>query len=245
VTSLLIEHFDPPSSSRTAQALAAAGERAGDVLAGRTVWCAIGWEGGERPAEMLRGRLQGGGPGVRAALLARAGEQRPGLLEAALRGMLAARLRDLYQEDAAGGEEMVGEVEGEDVLVVHDALGAIMAQPARERGAHAVWHLSGRDVSARTPQRARESVVGDALGPGIDAYLMSWRERGSRGQVVERIVAAMPSAGIVAAKEFPARFAGEEPRRLAWRMALAEVVRSDRGECVGGTLRPRPVVAAR
>lgn len=33
--------------------------------------------------------------------------------------------------------------------------------------------------------------------------------------------------------------------RLAWRMALAEVVRSDRDEAVGGTLHPRPTVAAR
>jgi hypothetical protein len=28
-------------------------------------------------------------------------------------------------------------------------------------------------------------------------------------------------------------------------MALAEVVRSDRGECVGGRLHPRPAVATR
>jgi len=244
VTSLLIEHFDPPSSSRRVQALAAAGERAGDVLAGRTVWCAKGRERGDGPAEMLRGRLEGAVPGIRTALLSLAGEQGP-LLEAALRGMLAARPCDLCEGSAAVGEETVGAVESQDVLVVHGALGAIMAQPARERGAHAVWHISGSDVSAQTPRRARESVVGAVLSPGVDAYLMSWRERGPRGHTVERIVAAMPSARIVAAKEFPARFAGEEPRRLAWRMALAEVVRSDRGECVGGTLRPRPVVAPR
>ncbi len=243
MTSLLIEHFDPPSSSRTAQALAAAGERAGDVLAGRTVWCATAPEGADRPAEMLRGRLEGAGPSVRAAPLRMAREQGLLELEAALRGMLAAYSRDLYIEGTAAGDGLVGGVRGKDVVVVHDALGAIMVQPARERGAHAVWHLSGPDLPAQASRRARESR--SAVGPVLDAYVMSWRERGPRGETVERVVAAMPSAGIVAAKQFPARFGGEAPRRLAWRMALAEVVRSDRGECVGGTLRARPVVAPR
>jgi hypothetical protein len=80
---------------------------------------------------------------------------------------------------------------------------------------------------------------------GVDAYVLAWLERDPRGDVLERVAALMPSAGIVSAKEFPVRFAGDEPRRLAWRMALAEVVRSDRGECVGGTLHPRPEVPAR
>jgi hypothetical protein len=79
----------------------------------------------------------------------------------------------------------------------------------------------------------------------VDAYALSWLERGPRGEVVERVVAAMPSSGVVAAKEFPTRFAGDEPRRLAWRMALAEIVRGDRDEHVGGTLHARPTVAAR
>jgi hypothetical protein len=80
---------------------------------------------------------------------------------------------------------------------------------------------------------------------GIDAYLLSWIERSARGRLVERVAAAMPGAGIIAAKEFPNRPARGGPRRLAWRMAVAEVVRSDRDEAVGGTLHPRPSVAAR
>ncbi len=243
MTSLLIEHFDPPSSSRMAQALQAAGERVGDVLAGRTVWCAMAPEGADRPAEILRGRVEGAGPGVRAALLRLAGEQRRLGLDAAMQGLRSGHARDLYAEGTLAGDELVGEVEADDVVVVHDALSAIMAQAARERGAHAVWHVSRADVSTETARRARESVP--ALTPGVDAYVLSWRERGPRGETVERVVAAMPSAGIVAAKQFSSRFAGEEPRRLAWRMALAEIVRSDRGECVGGTLHPRPAVAPR
>ena len=239
MTSLLIEHFDPPSSSRMGEVLVAAGQRAGDVLAGRTVWCVMTPEGADRPAEVLRGRLEGAGPDVRAALLRLAAER--GLLD--FDAAVGDTLPRLSGESAAAGEEPVGPVEGQDVVVVHDALSALMARPARERGAHAVWHLRGVDVAAQAARRARESAP--APGPGLDAYIMSWRERGPRGQTMECVAAAMPSAGVVAVKEFPARFAGEAPRRLAWRMALAEVVRSDRGECVGGTLRPRPVVAPR
>jgi hypothetical protein len=63
--------------------------------------------------------------------------------------------------------------------------------------------------------------------------------------VLESVGAALPSAGLVAAKEFPIRSRNDEQRRLAWRMALAEIVRSDRGERVGGTIRPCPTVASR
>jgi hypothetical protein len=127
--------------------------------------------------------------------------------------------------------------------VVHDALSALVAEAVRERQAHVVWRFRLAGSSRATRRRALDFL--QRFTPGVDAYVMTWFERGHRGEVVERVAAAMPAAGILATKQFPLHFSGEEPRRLAWRMALAEVVRSDREECVGGTLHARPAVAAR
>jgi hypothetical protein len=141
-------------------------------------------------------------------------------------------------------ERLIGEgVCPGDVVVAHDVLSAALCESVRGRGAHAVWRIRIARRWIDPPRHALEFVA--RFTPGIDAYLLSWVERNARGQTVERVAAAMPSAGIVATKEFPARFPAGEPRRLAWRMALAEVVRSDRDEAVGGTLHPRPTVAAR
>ena len=79
----------------------------------------------------------------------------------------------------------------------------------------------------------------------IDAYLLNWWEDRGHGEVVERVVAAMPAAGIIAAKEFALGVRGQDSRALAWRMAVAEVVRTDRKEAVGGRLHAKPVVTAR
>jgi hypothetical protein len=81
--------------------------------------------------------------------------------------------------------------------------------------------------------------------PCIDAYLLSWREDRVHGEMVERLVAAMPAAGIIAAKEFPLGAPDEDPRPLAWRMAVAEIVRTDREEAVGGRRHAKPAVAPR
>jgi hypothetical protein len=129
------------------------------------------------------------------------------------------------------------------VVVAHDAVGAAAAEAVRDRGAHAVWRFRVRGPSRAPARQAREFLQG--LAGCVDAYVLSWFERGARGEPVERVTAAMPSAAIVAAKEFPARWLAEEPRCLAWQMALAEIVRTDREECVGGRLHPRPTVAAR
>ena len=59
-------------------------------------------------------------------------------------------------------------------------------------------------------------------------------------------VAAMPSPGLLAAKEIAAT--GAEAQALhnrGWSTLLADIVDRDRGECVGGTLHARPAVPAR
>jgi hypothetical protein len=254
VTSLSIDHFDIPVSTRKVRCLDAASERVGDVLAGRTVWCTTALPHARRSAEGLRARIAGAGPGVAAACMSLPAEERlQGLAERLDRmlagvpagepGLGAAEI-DLFAECVATSDQPVADhVESDDVVVLHDALSAVVAQAVRDRGAHAVWRVSATTVSTPPARRAREFLA--RFTPGVDAYVLTWVERGAGGEAVERVAAAMPSPGVLAAKEFSIRFGGGEPRRLAWRMALAEVARSDRGEHVGGTLRPRPTVAAR
>jgi len=55
-------------------------------------------------------------------------------------------------------------------------------------------------------------------------------------------VTLLPSSDVVAVKEADETGRGD---RVAWATALAEVIRDDRAETVGGTLHARPVVAAR
>jgi hypothetical protein len=254
VTSLSIDHFDIPVSTRKARCLDAASGRVGEVLAGRTVWCTTALPRARRSAEGLRARIAGAGPGVAATCMNLPTEQRLQRLAERLDGMLAGIPADepglgaseigLFAEGLAKSDQPLAEhVESDDVVVLHDALSTVVAQAVRDRGAHAVWSVSAATVSTAPARHAREFLA--RFTPGVDAYVLTWVERGAGGEAVERVAAAMPSPGVVAAKEFSTRFGGDEPRRLAWRMALAEVVRSDRGEHAGGTLRPRPTVAAR
>jgi hypothetical protein len=64
---------------------------------------------------------------------------------------------------------------------------------------------------------------------GVDAYVTRW---GSG------LAAVMPAADVVAVRADP-------DRAFGWRRALADVIRGDRDETVGGTRHPRPAVAAR
>ena len=80
----------------------------------------------------------------------------------------------------------------------------------------------------------------------IDAMVMSWTDPGDRPQGMEHIGAAMPSPGLLAAKEIAAT--GAEAQALhnrGWSTLLADIVDRDRGECVGGTLHARPAVPRR
>jgi hypothetical protein len=253
MTSFVAERFGGLRTPRSTRALELAGQRAGDVLAGRTVWCAASLPRARGPAEELRGHLRGAAPDAEAATLPlQADEQMralAGRVEDMLDGVgsswpdLGEAERDAYAR-ASTSDEMFGVgVSGEDVVVVHDALSAIAIQAARERGAHAVWRIEVSGAPRSSARVALEFL--QAFTPGIDAYLLRWRERGSHGEMLESVGAALPSAGLLAAKEFPIGSRDDAPRRLAWRMALAEIVRSDRGERVGGTIRPCPAVASR
>jgi hypothetical protein len=253
MASLVIEHLDLPVGTRYARAQEVAGERAGEMLAGRTVWCATAVPRARRAAEQLRDHIEGAAPDGAAETLhiqadehqLRAAAHVDRLLDGgdAKRAGLPREAQELYAEAARCGLFEAGVGDG-DVVVAHDALSALLIEAVRERGAHAIWRLCLRGSSSTSGARQALEFV-RRFTPGADAYVITWRERRPRGEIFESVAAAMPSAGILASKEFPSRAAGVEPRRLAWRMALAEIVRSDRGESVGGTLQPRPTVAAR
>lgn len=254
MSSLVIEHLDVPASPRHARAYEVAGERAGDVLAGRTVWCATALPRARRAAGELREHIEGATPDGAAVTLQiqaderqlRAAEHLDRLLDGrdSRRAGLPLAEQQSYAEAATRTDMLEACVGDGDVVVAHDALSALLITAVRERGAHAIWRVSLRGSLATSGARQALEFV-RRFTPGVDAYVITWHERGRRGETVESVAAAMPSAGILASKEFPSPSAWVEPRRLAWRMALAEIVRSDRGECVGGTLQPRPTVAAR
>jgi trehalose synthase len=257
VTSLTIEHFDAPSSARRARSLDSVRRRALDELGGRTVWCAAALTGGRSAAQGLRARLEHAGEGPSTGTMEVGADEVLGRLAQRLETLLRsgspretelrAADRDVYAEGLQDGEALVGrEVRPDDVVVLHDPITAALAQAVRERGAHAVWHVSlSRARGARV--RAVRMLL-DRHTTGIDALVMTWRLRGARGTDAERVAALMPSADAVAAKEIPSagpELAGDALRQVAWVTTLADVVHGDRGETVGGTLHPRPFTAAR
>jgi hypothetical protein len=250
VTSLVVERFGMAPTSRLRRAVADVDERIGEVLAGRTVWCAVGLPNATQAADELRVRLEGAGPDLAAAPLVVVGDEALSSLAQRLDHALTggvfdvAAAADQLAHGPVGGGELVGaEIRPGDVVIAHDALSVMAAGAVRERGAHALWNVRiGAEMAA---------AVGQALDlmrritSGVDAYVLAWRERTWRGQMTECVAAAIPAAAIMVAKQFPAVLDPENPRRLAWRMTVAEAVRSDREECVGGRLHPKPVVAAR
>jgi hypothetical protein len=108
-----------------------------------------------------------------------------------------------------------------DDLVVMDERNPL-AQEVREVGAHAVVRVRA------TPGRPAAAV---------DAYLYVWS---GRGVFACRVAAVMPRAGRVAEKDMRAADDG-----LAWSSLLADIVRTDRDERVGGRRGARPAVAVR
>jgi hypothetical protein len=253
MTSLRIEELPAPSTTRRLRALEAARMRVVDKFAERTVWCACALPGRRPSAQRLQASLQWGSGGVACSMLAVSADERlrdfAERLEAMLAGASPTRLgpaeRELCADCVGASEELVVDVRADDVVVVHDALTALLAQALRERGAHAVWY-----VSAAPP--ARGSTAGAAWSflrrytSSMDAYVMSWSPTAERsGAGVERIAAVMPSPDAVTATDIQATFASGEPRLLGWSTVLAEVVQGDRDETVGGTLQPRPTVPVR
>jgi hypothetical protein len=254
MSTLTIDYFDPPTGPRTARWNRLLDDRAADELAGRTVWCATALPAARPFARSVRDHVAGTGRGVAADWLEVTADeplrQLAERLDAMLGGMappqpLGPAEVALYADGATTTQALVGsQVAPGDVVVANDALTALLAQAVRDRGAHAVWHIHvvapNRDVATRA---AREFL--EPFTTGFDAYVMTWEEPAPHGRVVERVAAAIPSAGMVAAKEIPARSAADEPGRMAWNSALAEVVQEDRDERVGGRLHPRPQVAGR
>jgi hypothetical protein len=123
--------------------------------------------------------------------------------------------------DTGDAGSLVADVQPDDVVVLHDPLTAAPAEAIRARGGHAVWQVGGPRDRA----------------PAVDAYVMATRTPDGG----YRVAALMPWAGIMAVKEVRS----DAYRDVGWSSLLADVVRSDRSECVGGTLHARPTVAPR
>jgi trehalose synthase len=253
VSTLVTQRFGASTSERGRRAQDFARSRALDELGGRTVWCATALPDGREQARELRAALAwAAADGVAAAPLEVTPE--PPLREAAQR--LDERLtgaegvapgvaerdaeRDTYELGAGSGETLVGgSVRPEDVVVLHDALTAILVEAIRERGAHPVWHvrIAGPDHEAAVDQAwsfLREFTA------GVGAYIVSTSQDAAGGGADQEIAALVPALGAVK-RVAAAPAAGE----LAWSSVLADVLHADRGEMVGGRLHPRPTVAMR
>jgi hypothetical protein len=199
MTRLVIEHVHLPAGAREARARDAARQRADDDLAGRTVWCAGAPPDGRRAADTLRTRLTGQLP-VRALPLALQA------LEETLDELLAAA-------DALGARVTAG-----DVVVLHDALSARLAEALRDHAAHVVWHMEAAAIPRTIP-------------PGVDAYVVA------SGRRIDGLI---PSNDVISSKDV----AGPDDGALdgdAWSSLLAEVVGADRADVVGGTRHARPL----
>jgi hypothetical protein len=255
VTSLMVDHIGVPSGMRDSRALELTHRRALDGLAGRTVWCAAALPGGRAAAEALRTHLRGDGDDVDAGSLEIAvggplrqlAEQLESMLAGApARESLGPAEQEIFAEGALAGETLVGRGVGhDDVVVLHDALTAMLAQAIRERGAHVVWQVQAGGAPGRAAAGTAAWTFLRRYTPGVDAYLMTWLEPQRGGVLAESIAALMPSADVVATKEVTAGGGSDRRHNLAWSSMLADVVDADRGESVGGTLHPRPAVAAR
>jgi hypothetical protein len=81
--------------------------------------------------------------------------------------------------------------------------------------------------------------------PGLDAYITAWRSDRPARTGTARIAAYVAAPSVVSAKEVDASRSGEGYEEIGWTTLLADVVRDDRTERVGGTVRARPSVAAR
>jgi hypothetical protein len=254
VTSLTIEHLDPPSTARRMRAVEAVRRRALDELSGRTVWCASALPGRRASAQRLRASLQwGGGGGLRCSALEVAADKRlrelAQRLEAMLAGSSPSQLgdaeRELCAEAVGASEDLVGAVGADDVVVVHDALTALLAEALRERGAHAVWHVSFTPTPSPPTANAARTFL-RRYTSRMDAYVMTWSPYDRRPRdIVQRIAALMPSADAATAKDIPADYGSGEPRLLGWSALLADIVHGDREETVGGTRHARPTVPVR
>jgi hypothetical protein len=246
VTSLVTEQFAAPDTSRGARALELTRRRAADELAGRTVWSVGACPLGAAAAGALNQRLRSPGEqgvATRRALL-HVGDSLSALVER-LEGMLRGRsgpqpalgpeVRETFRRCIDDGDELLGhEVQPGDVVVVHDAVAAALAQALRSRGAHAVWRVTLRPSRGSAREAWRFLHAGK---PCVDAYVTVWPPAGMAGFIAAH--------DVVSAKELPVRDSRPELHHVAWTALLADVVSEDRGETVGGRYHARPTVAVR
>jgi hypothetical protein len=225
VTSLVIEEFAAPDSERAVRTLELNRRRATDELAGRTVWCVAAAHTARAAADALRVRLRA---------LKREGVSSRGI---PIRGgQSVVRVTE-------DGDQLLGqEVRAGDLVVLHDPVAAALSDAVRARGAHAIWRLEARRL-AEAAAEAWWSL--HRSRPCVDAYVTAWQRRGPRGVTRLGVAAFMEGPDVVSAKELAARGPESGYVQLGWTSLLADVVREDHDEHVGGRLHPRPDVAVR
>jgi trehalose synthase len=241
MTSMMTERLRAPGSAREARSLVAARARTGDRLAGRTVWCLSGLRSARDSAGTLSERLRRTGAAARRVEapgdegLRHLCERLDGLLRGSIAGEPGPEDGGVYAGGVEHGEEVLGAaVAPGDVVVLHDPLTAVVAVAARERGAHVVWRLPAVAVRRRIPGPVAWTFMRRSTG-ALDAYVAV-----AGGPEMQRIIAVVPSRGMVAAKEVdPAQ------RDAGWSSVLADVIQADRDQTVGGIFHARPAVAAR
>jgi hypothetical protein len=148
----------------------------------------------------------------------------------------AERIED---EDLLAG----GRLTGDDLVLLRGRLALTLAPAIREHGAHTI--LLASDAGRLARQAAEEPSGLPAGGThALDAYVVSWHGPRRPGGAVT-VAAFVPSAELLAARQIAL---GRQPSRrahLAWSSLLADVVGTDRHDCVGGTIHARPAVAGR
>ena len=191
------------------------------------MWCTTALPTGRGPAETLRAHLRARGEVTADSLELAAVEPLRDLaqqLDAVLRTasadvspiggrpVLGAAERALLRDGRRDGEAMAGDrVLTGDVVVLHDALTAVVAEAVRERGAHVVWEVK---VSQGAPVRQVWDFLRDATS-AIDAFAMSWEGPGHEGRAVERLAAVMPGADAVATTEIATAPRSASPTRTS------------------------------
>jgi hypothetical protein len=254
VTSFVIEQFHTPDTQRSARRVDSARRRAVEQLAGRSVWCITAAPTETPAADALEHCLCGirdqGVASQRTLLQLR--EPLIGLmgrLDAMLRGVtrlgpaFGAGEEDAFRKGRQDGDTLIpDQVTAGDVVVLHDPIAAAVAPAIRERGAHAIWRTSiGRwegNASAAWRFLHRSS-------PALDAYVIAWRSGPAASRAHAGVAAYIAAAGVVSAKEVDASRSGQGYEEIGWATLLADVVREDRAERVGGTVHARPSIAAR
>ena len=149
---------------------------------------------------------------------------------------------DAYRKGRQDGDALLpGDVQAGDVVVLHDPIAAALARPIRDRGAHAIWSTSiGRWESG---------VCGLAVSAPLEAgsrrvyHRVAIRSARQDRRGPDRRIHRAPS--VISAKEVDASRSGQGYEEIGWTTLLADVVRDDRAERVGGTVRARPSVAPR